>query len=58
MVDRHVVTKQRSPSIKEVIARIEAMLVVETTEKGRAQLEKYLKYWERRKEESHARTRY
>ena len=48
-VDRHVVTKQRSPSIKSIIQRIEADLKVETTEKGKAQLEKYLDYWKGRK---------
>ncbi len=45
MVNRHVITKQRAPSIKTVLARIEAMLKVETTEKGRAQLEKSKDYW-------------
>jgi len=54
MVDRHVVTKQRSPSIKSIIQKIEDALKTEVDPKGKEQLEKYLEYWERRKEESRA----
>jgi len=53
-MDRHIVTKQRAPSIKSLIAKIEAQLAIETDPKGKEQLEKYLEYWKRRKEESHA----
>lgn len=49
MVDRHVVTKQRAPSIKEIIKRIEDLLAAEATEKGKTQLEKSLGYWKGRK---------
>ena len=52
MVNRHVVTKQRMPSIKTVIKNIEAALATEVDPKGKEQLEKYLEYWKRRKEES------
>jgi len=48
-MDRHVVTKQRMPSIKTVIENIEAALLVEKTEKGREQLERALDYWKRRR---------
>jgi len=47
-MDRHVVTKQRMPSIKAVIERIEAALAVEVDPKGKAQLERALDYWKRR----------
>lgn len=45
MVDRHVVTKQRAPSDKEMIRRVEAALAIEENPKGRAQLERALDYW-------------
>jgi len=48
MVDRHVVTKQRAPSIKSIIAGLEAQLAVEVDPQGREQLEGYLEYWRRR----------
>ncbi len=51
MVNRHVVTKQRAPSTKEVIRRIEELLAVETAEKGKAQLEHALAYWKTPKKE-------
>ena len=54
MVDRHVVTKQRAPSVKSIIQKIEDALKTEVDPKGKEQLEKYLEYWKRRKEESHA----
>jgi len=54
MVDRHVVTKQRAPSIKSIIQRLEDALKTEVDPKGKEQLEKYLEYWKRRKEESYA----
>ena len=44
MVDRHVVTKQRAPSIKSIILRIEDALKTEVDPKGKEQLEKYLEY--------------
>lgn len=44
-VDRHVVTKQRSPSNREMVRRCEALLEKEETEAGRAQIEKALTYW-------------
>ena len=50
-MDRHVITKQRMPSIKTVIKNIEAQLAMEMDPKGREQLERYLDYWKRRKEE-------
>ncbi len=50
MVNRHVVTKQRAPSIKSLIERIEAQLAMEIDPSGREQLEKYLEYWKRGKE--------
>jgi len=49
MVNRHVVTKQKAPSTKEVIRRIEDLLAVETTERGKAQLERSLEYWKGRR---------
>ena len=48
MVNRHVVTKQRAPSIKSIIKGIEDALLVKVDPKGREQLEKYLEYWKRR----------
>jgi len=51
MVNRHVVTKQRAPSIKSIIERLEAQLAVEVDPEGREQLEKYLECWKRRKED-------
>ena len=51
MVNRHVVTKQRLPSTKSIIKKIEASLATETTPKGKAQLEKALDYWKRRQKE-------
>ena len=52
MVDRHVVTKQRMPSIKSVIERIESELAKEVDPKGKEQLEKNLDYWKRRKDDN------
>ena len=49
MVDRHIVTKQRMPSIKSIIEGLEAQLAMEVNPKGKEQLEKYLEYWKRRK---------
>ena len=54
MVDRHVVTKQRMPSIKSVIKGIEAELEKENTPEGKAQLERALDYWKRRKKKCQA----
>ncbi|KKL53263.1 hypothetical protein LCGC14_2277210 [marine sediment metagenome] len=48
MVNRHVVTKQRAPSIKEMVRRTEALLEEETDPKGIKQLEGYLAYWKGR----------
>ena len=42
MADRHVVTKQRAPSIKSMIGRLELLLEVEETERGKCQLENAL----------------
>ena len=53
-MNRHVVTKQRAPSIKSLIAKIEAQLAIEVDPRGKAQLERALDYWKRRKEESYA----
>jgi len=49
MVNRHVVTKQRAPSIKSIIERLEVQLAVEVDPKGREQLERYLDYWKGRR---------
>ena len=48
-MNRHVVTKQRMPSIKSIIKGIEDALAVEADPKGREQLERYLDYWKRRR---------
>jgi len=50
-MDRHIVTKQRMPSIKSLIKNIEAQLAMEVNPKGKEQLEKYLGYWKRRQKE-------
>ena len=52
MTDRHIVTKQRMPSTKSVIKRIETALAVEETTRGKVQLEKALDYWKRRRNEA------
>ena len=49
MVDRHVVTKQKAPSIRSIIGGIEDALKTEVDPEGREQLEKYLEYWKGRK---------
>ncbi|KKN76946.1 hypothetical protein LCGC14_0365980 [marine sediment metagenome] len=46
MTNRHVVTKQQAPSIKSIIAELEAQLEIEVDPKSREQLMKYLEYWE------------
>lgn len=50
--NRHVVTKQRMPSIKTVIKNIESALASEVDPKGRTQLERALDYWNRRRNET------
>jgi len=47
-VDRHIVTKQRAPSIKTVIKKIEAALATEVDPKDKEQLERALDYWKGR----------
>lgn len=49
MVDRHLITRQRKPSIKSIIEKIEAAIETEVDPAGREQLEKYLDYWKRRR---------
>ncbi len=45
MVDRHIRTKQRPPSIKTIITRLEAKLEVEETTKGKEDIQRYIDYW-------------
>ena len=45
MIDRHVRTKQRAPSIRSIIARLEKMLEIETSEEGRILLQRGIDYW-------------
>jgi len=51
MVDRHIRTTQRAPSIKEVITRIEKAIETETNPEGRALYERALDYWKNRRKE-------
>jgi hypothetical protein len=48
MVDRHVKTKQRSPSIKSVLAGIREAQAKETTPEGKATWQDAIDYWEKR----------
>ncbi len=51
MVNRHVVTKQRAPSTKSMIARIEVKLAMELTPEDRSYYEYALDFWRKPKKE-------
>lgn len=47
-IDRHVRTKQRAPSNKEMVRRCEAWLKTETDPAERAKTEQAIAYWKGR----------